>query len=456
MPHNINFNKSYFIPPPSRIHGGFAAKMKSSMPYEKVGKFIIRGGKTLSGEISVRGAKNHATKMFPAALLCKEPVLLTNVPAIEDVARMRDLLSFIGYETADIKSRSLRIIPAARSLAMELPRSIAERIRPSILFAGPLLARAGRAQFPHPGGCVIGRRPIDIFLDGWRAMGAAIRENSAGFDIRAKELRGIDYTFRLVSHTGTEGLMMTAVLAKGRTVLRNAALEPEVIALAKFLNACGARIQGAGTPLITIEGTGGKLLKGGACQILPDRLEAGSFAILAALLGKSVKITHCDPSHIEVLLSHLRSTGARIEQGANWLSITRAAKLLPVNVRTHEYPGFATDYQAPFIILLTQAHGQSMVFETLFEGRLAYLEDLNRMGARIIQCDLHRAIVSGPATLRSRNFESPDLRAGMAFVIAALAARGTSRISNVYQIDRGYEKLDERLRILGADIQRVD
>ena len=417
-------------------------------------RFIIRGGHTLSGEISVRGAKNHATKMFPASLLCKDAVTLTQVPFIEDVARMRDLLSSIGYKTSHVKSGSLRIIPATHSLAAELPRSIAERIRPSILFAGPLLARGGRVRFPHPGGCVIGRRPIDVFLDGWRAMGAGIRENSAGFDIRARELRGIDYTFRFVSHTGTEGLMMTAVLAKGRTLLRNAALEPEVVALAKFLNSCGARIQGAGTPVVSIEGTGGKLLAGGTCRIMPDRLEAGSFAILAALLGKDVRITHCVPSHMEVLIAHLRSAGVDIQQGKDWLSITRPAKLLPVNVRTHEYPGFATDYQAPFTVLLTQAHGHSMVFETLFEGRLAYLEDLNRMGAHITQCDLHRAIVYGPAKLRSRDFESPDLRAGMAFVIAALVARVVSRIGNIYQIDRGYEKLDERLRALGADIIR--
>ncbi|OGZ45029.1 MAG: UDP-N-acetylglucosamine 1-carboxyvinyltransferase [Candidatus Ryanbacteria bacterium RIFCSPHIGHO2_02_FULL_45_13b] len=416
--------------------------------------FIVHGGKPLSGEISVGGAKNHAIKMLPAALLCKESVLLTHMPVIEDVARLRDLLSSVGYETIDTKPGSVRVIPSVRSLGTDLPRSIAERIRTSILFVGPLLAREGRVCFPHPGGCVIGRRPIDVFLDGWRTMGAVIRENTAGFDIRARELRGIDYTFRLVSHTGTEGLMMTAVLAKGRTILRNAALEPEVVALANFLNARGARIQGAGTPLISIEGTGGTLLKGGTCQIMPDRLEAGSFAILAALLGKDVKITHCDPSHMEVLLAHLRSAGADITQGKDWLSVTRAAKIQPVNVRTHEYPGFATDYQAPFTVLLTQAHGQSMVFETIFEGRLSYMEDLNRMGAHITQCDLHRAIVHGPAKLRSRDFESPDLRAGMAFVIAALVARGVSRIGNIYQIDRGYEKLDERLRVLGADIKR--
>lgn len=416
--------------------------------------FIVRGGKTLSGEISVGGAKNHAIKMLPAVLLCKEPVLLTRMPGIEDVARLRDLLSFVGYETVESKPGSLRIIPSIHSLGTELPRPIAERIRTSILFVGPILAREGHVRFPHPGGCVIGRRPIDVFLDGWRAMGAVIKENAAGFDIRAKELRGIDYTFRLVSHTGTEGLMMTAVLAKGRTILRNAALEPEVVALAKFLNKCGARVQGAGTPLISIEGTGGVLLKGGACQIIPDRLEAGSFAILGALLGNSLKITQCEPSHMEVLLSHLRSAGVEITEGKDWISVTRAATIRPLNVRTHEYPGFATDYQAPFMVLLTQAHGQSMVFETIFEGRLSYLEDLNRMGACITQCDLHRAIVHGPAKLRARDFESPDLRAGMAFVIAALVARGVSRIGNIYQIDRGYEKLDERLRALGADIKR--
>jgi len=416
--------------------------------------FIIHGNKRLVGEIAVRGAKNHAVKMIPASLLCKDPVTFTNVPRVEDVARVRELLDTTGYRAEDKSADSIRITSATRVDVHELPAALASRIRSSLLFVGPLLARTGQVKFPYPGGCVIGKRPIDLFVDCWRAMGAMVRENSAGFDIKAKQLRGAEYTFRFISHTATEGMIMTAVLAKGRTVLRNAAIEPEVVALAEFLKACGASIDGAGTHTITIQGTGGKLLRGGTAAIIPDRLEAGSFAILAALIGNDVRITNCEPKHLEVLLAHLNAAGASIEEGKDWISVTRAAKLLPVSVRTHEYPGFATDYQAPFTVLLTQAYGQSMVFEQIFEGRLTYLEDLNRMGADITQCDLHRAIVFGPSKLHGRDLESPDLRAGIAFVIAALIARGTSHIGNVYQIDRGYEKLDERLRGIGADIKR--
>jgi len=417
--------------------------------------FIIHGGKRLSGEIAVRGAKNHAVKMIPASLLCESPVILTNVPRVEDVARVRELLEITGYRREDKNAESLRIIPATLGPhAHELPPALAARIRSSLLFAGPLLARTGRVKFPYPGGCVIGKRPIDLFIDCWRAMGARVRENVAGFDITAKQIRGVDHTFRFISHTATESMLMTAVLAQGKTILRNAALEPEVVALAEFLKGRGASIQGIGTHTITIEGTGGKLLRGGTAAIIPDRLEAGSFAILAALIGNGVKITNCEPTHMEVLLAHLKAAGVFIEEGNDWISVTRAVSLLPVSVRTHEYPGFATDYQAPFTVLLTQARGQSMVFEQIFEGRLAYLEDLNRMGAKITQCDLHRAIVFGPSKLHGRVLESPDLRAGIAFVIAALIAQGTSCIGNVYQIDRGYEKLDERLGGIGADIKR--
>ncbi len=417
-------------------------------------QFIIQGGKALAGEIAVNGAKNHAVKMLPASLLFQEPVTLHRVPQVEDVQRLRELLGAIGYTMEEKKPGTLHITPISRITVTELPRSIAERIRTSILFVGPLLARTGHVKFPHPGGCVIGRRPIDIYLEGWRAMGARIRENTTGYELSARELHGIDFTFRSISHTATEGLMLTATLAKGQTILRNAALEPEVIALASFLRAAGVSIQGAGTPTIVIQGTGGNLLKRATASIIPDRLEAGSFAILAALLGTNVRITHCEPQHLEVLLAHLRVTGAAVEEGKDWISVTRPKRIRPTNVRTHEYPGFATDYQAPFTVLLTQAHGQATVFETIFEGRLAYLEELNRMGARITQCDLHRAIVFGPTKLHGRNLESPDLRAGIAFIIAALTARGESRIGNIYQIDRGYEKLDERLRGVGADIKR--
>ena len=409
----------------------------------------------LSGSIPVRGAKNHALKLFPASILFAAPVTLSHVPEIEDVFCAGALLEKIGFTVTKRENRTYIISPPHPGvLSSLLEEKIADRIRASILFVGPLLARTGHARFPFPGGCVIGRRPIDLFLDGWKAMGARVRETGTTFDIRASVLHGADITFRVVSHTATESLMMTAVLAKGQTVLRNAALEPEVAALAEFLNKSGARIRGAGTSTIHIEGTGGKLLTKGACRVMPDRIETGGFLILGALLGKKLRVIDCEPEHVSALLEHLRLAGVSVKRGADWLEVSKPAKLTAVSMRTREYPGFATDHQAPFVVLLTQAEGQAMVFESVFEGRLAYLADLNRMGANIVQCDLHRALTFGPTPLRGRAVESPDLRAGMAFVIAALVAQGTSQIGNIYQIDRGYEKLDERLRAVGADIIR--
>ena len=416
-------------------------------------EFIVKGGRNLKGSIAVRGSKNHATKVFPAALLFKEAITIDNMPLVEDVSRSAELLTHVGG-TVDSRGRRWEI--AGHSLThATLAKDVAERIRTSILFVGPLLARKKKITFPHPGGCIIGKRPIDLFLNGWKAMGARIKKTPAGYALSAPHLCGIDYTFRVPSHTATEGLMMTAVLARGRTILRNAACEVEIKALADMLIKGGARIKGAGTPIIIIEGRNGNLLGRARSAIIPDRLEAGNLAILATLLGNPITITRCNPGHLEVLLAHLAYVGASVTKGRSWIRITRARNLKPINIKTKEYPGFVTDYQAPFTVLLTQAKGQSLVFETIFDGRLAYIEDLNRMGAAITLCDPHRAIVTGPTPLRGRAMESPDLRAGLAFLIAALIANGTSRIGNVYQIDRGHEKIEERLHALGADIKRV-
>ena len=416
-------------------------------------EFIIKGGKRLKGTIAVRGAKNHAAKVFPAALLFKEAIIADNMPLVEDVLRSAELLTHMGGTTAS-RGRQWEINGAPLHHPV-LKQDIAERIRTSILFAGPILARKKKALFPHPGGCIIGKRPIDLFLDGWKAMGASVKQTPGGYALAAQSLAGIDYTFRVPSHTATEGLMMTAVLARGRTILRNAACEVEIKALADMLIQGGARIKGAGTPTIIIEGRDGSLLSRARISIIPDRLEAGNLAILGALLGDPLTITHCNPDHLDVLLAHLSYVGAAITKGRSWIHIIRAPHLKPINIKTKEYPGFVTDYQAPFTVLLTQAKGQSLIFETIFDGRLSYIEDLNRMGARITLCDPHRAIVAGPTPLRARAMESPDLRAGLAFLFAALIAKGESRIGNVYQIDRGHEKIDERLKALGANIIRV-
>jgi len=422
-------------------------------------KFFIRGGKKLSGEITVMGAKNAVLKAMAASLLFETPVVLKNVPMIEDVSRMGELLGGLGASIRGRGQGTIEIDPRGVKES-ELKKEIAERLRASIVLVGPLLVRAGKAVFPHPGGCVIGRRPIDVFLDGWRAMGVEINENKGnGFGASVKKLRGIDYTFRVVSVSGTETLMMTAALAEGKTVLRNAALEPEIPALASFLNASGARIRGAGTPTIEIEGTGGKLLHAGeAFTAIPDRIEAGSFLILGAALatGDGLMVSGCKPEHLAGVLAALRDAGAGLDVGDDWVTVRRPEKLSAADMQTREYPGFPTDVQAPFTVLMTQAEGESTVSENIFENRFGYIEDLKKMGADILLADPHRITVRGPTPLRGREIESPDLRAGLAFVMAALLAEGESTISNVYQIDRGYEKIDERLRALGAEIQRIE
>ncbi len=442
-------------------------------------KFLIRGGQKLSGEINVSGAKNSVLKGMAASVLSAKPVILDNVPLIEDVFRMRELLEHLGAEVAipagrqgeggplrppaptrnrgerSEASRTLRINPSSIKKT-ELKNEIAERLRASIVLAGPVLARLGKVSFPHPGGCVIGKRPIDVFLAGWQAMGAKVRESQAGFLVSARKLKGKDFTFRLVSVTGTETLMLTAALAYGKTVLRNAAMEPEIPHLAEFLNDSGVKISGAGTPTIEIIGSNGRLLHPKSpFQVLSDRIEAGSFLILGAALGRKLKVVNCIPEHLTALIAALQEAGVGLEIGQDWISVSQPRKLKAVDVRTHEYPGFPTDLQAPWAVLMTQAQGDSLIFETIFEGRFSYIEELKRMGAKILTLDEHRILVKGPAHLRGREIESPDLRAGLAFVIAALLAKGESVINNIYQIDRGYEKIDERLKNLGADISRL-
>lgn len=406
------------------------------------------------GSIEVRGAKNSALKILAASVLFENPLTIKNLPKIEDVFRMKELLEGLGVRVEDMGRREWKV--DAREVAdTALQREVAERFRGSIVLAGPVLARMGKVSFPHPGGCVIGKRPIDIFLNGWRAMGAILEESKKGHELRAKQLRGGEFFFRVISVTGTETLMMTAVLAQGTTILRNAACEPEIQALAEFLNASGARIKGAGTSTIEITGTGGKLLRAkSAFEVIPDRIEAGSFLILGAALGNTIQVHHCNPAHLAALIAALREVGVKVEVGPKSVTVRRPRELRAVNIITREYPGFATDLQAPFTVLMTQAQGESMVFETVFEARLGYAEELNRMGARIVTADPHRIFVHGPTPLHGRDIESPDLRAGLAFVIAALIAKGESVVGNIHHIDRGYEKIEERLKKLGAEIER--
>ncbi len=413
-------------------------------------RFVINGGKKLKGEIGVKGAKNAALKIFAASVLTSGTVRMKNVPEVEDIVRISELLKDLGVEVIHPKHGEYRIT-AAKIKTSAINPEIAKKLRASIVLTSSLLARTGNVKFPHPGGCVIGERPIDVFLDGYKALGAKINFQNGLYDIKGK-LTGAKFVFGNVSVTGTEAMIMAACLAKGKTILKNCACEPEIESLANFLNSCGAKIQGAGTPFITIEGV--KSLNGGEYKTIPDRIEAGTFAILAATTKSNILIKNCEPEHLDSFWNVLRNAGVRLKIGKDSVEVF-PSQLKTVNIKTHEYPGFPTDLQAPICVLLTQAEGQGLVHETIFESRLFWLDDLKRMGANVLMHDPHRISIQGPTELRAREIESSDLRAGMAYLIAALTAKGKSTINNVYQIDRGYEKIEERLRKIGADIKRI-
>lgn len=424
------------------------------MPYFRITG--SRGKRMLSGAVDIAGAKNAALKAIAASVLFDDPLPIANLPEIEDVSRMLDLLESMG---ATVTRAPHRATIDARRVGYTMTPEISKRLRASIVLTGPLLARYGRVAFPHPGGCVIGARPIDAFEDAFRAMGASISLKGKLYHVVASggRLRGADIFFKKQSVTGTETVMMAAVRAEGPTVIKNAAMEPEIVWLADALNASGAKISGAGTPTITIVPVKRLRASGKEMRVMPDRIEAGSFLVLGALAARRLEVRGAEPEHLESLIEHLRASGIPIvAKGRSLIVSAPKGKLHPVDIKTHEYPGFPTDLQAPMTVFLTQCAGESLVFETIFEGRLLYTDGLNQMGASIQLMDAHRALVRGKTPLRARKLESPDLRAGLAFVIAAAIADGISTIHNIYNIDRGYERIEERLRALGVQIERVD
>ncbi|MBT5338450.1 UDP-N-acetylglucosamine 1-carboxyvinyltransferase [Candidatus Falkowbacteria bacterium] len=412
--------------------------------------FIIQGGNLLKGEITVSGAKNAALKIIAASLLSEEKITINNVPDIEEINRLLELCEFAGSKVE--RSNGQIVMQTSKITQTDLNPELVNKIRASILLIGPILLRQGEVRLPHPGGCAIGQRPIDIFIDGFRKFGAEVRENQDHYHFRADKLVGMNFVFPKISVTATEVLMMTATLAEGKTILKNAACEPEIPELAEYLNSCGAKISGAGTHTITIEGV--DKLTADVYEVLPDRVEAGSFAILGALCGDPIRVTNCRPDHLEALWAMFDKMGVDYELGEDWVEVCKTKDLEAVDIVTHEYPGFITDLQQPFTVLLTQAEGMCLVHETIFEGRLFYTDKLKQMGANIIMCDPHRVIVSGPSKLYGRHLESPDLRAGFALLLAGLMAEGQTVIDNIYQIDRGYQKIEERLSKLGAKIIR--
>lgn len=418
-------------------------------------KFIIQGQKPLAGEITVGGAKNAALKIIPAAILTSEKMVVSNTPDIEDIKRSLEIFEDIGGLITRNNDQLTLQIDTVKKTTLEA--KFANKLRASIMFVAPLLARTGEVMFPHPGGCVIGAglRPIDLFIDGFKAMGAKVEFKDSYYHITAKKLQGCTYFFTTVSVTGTESFIMAAVLAEGTSVIKNCAMEPEIVALAEHLNNCGAKISGAGTPTITIVGV--ETLSGGEIEIIPDRIEAGTFAILAAAARAPLTIKRCRPDHLDSLLTIFKKLGIIFEQGPDWLKIIKVPEILPAyNLKTHEYPGFPTDLQSPFTVLMTQATGTSIIHETIYDRRLLFTDMLTQMGANITMCDPHRVVIQGPTVLHGRSLTSPDLRAGISMIIAGTIAQGQTEIDNIYQIERGYEKIDERLKAIGLDIKRTE
>jgi UDP-N-acetylglucosamine 1-carboxyvinyltransferase len=416
-----------------------------------VDQLVIRGGKRLSGTVRISGAKNAALPAMAAALLGEGPLTLENVPSLMDVRTIARLLRHMGVEVTGIGTPAVTLSAAAVT-APEAPYDLVRTMRASVLVLGPLVARLGRARVSLPGGCAIGPRPINLHLMGLEKLGATIRLNQGYVEAEAGRLRGERIAFDLPTVTGTENLMMAAALAEGTTVLENAACEPEVEDLARLLTAMGAQIGGAGTRTITIHGV--PRLGGARHRIVPDRIEAGTFAVAAAITGGDVRLVECRPAHLEPVLAKLEEAGCRIEQRPEALQVTGPARPRAVNIRTQPFPGFATDMQAQMMALMTVAEGRSVIVETVFENRYMHVNELLRLGADITIAG-NTAFVQGVAGLAGAPVMATDLRASACLVVAGLVARGPTTVSRVYHLDRGYEAIERKLTDLGADIQRV-
>jgi len=416
-------------------------------------KFVIEGGVRLEGEIPVSGAKNSALPAMAASLLTSDPVVLHRIPEVRDIRTMVRVLQHIGAEV-EFGGGTLRVV-AAELKTPEAPYDLVKTMRASSLVLGPLVARCGRARVSLPGGCAIGARPINLHLEGLERLGAAIRQEHGYIVAEAPHgLRGALVTFDRITVTGTEDLMMAAVLADGETVLENAAREPEVADLAELLRKMGAHIEGAGTSSIRVRGV--SRLHGTEHTIIPDRIEAGTFLIAGAITGGDLLVTGCRPDHLTALISKLGQAGIEVSEAQpGTLRVRRPGRLLAADVTTEEYPGFATDLQAQYMALATQADGVSLITETIFENRFMHALELMRMGADI-RLEGRRAIVTGPRKLTGAAVIASDLRASASLVLAGLVARGQTVVDRVYHIDRGYERIEEKLARVGARIRRIE
>ena len=412
-------------------------------------KIVIQGGERLIGEVEVSGSKNAALPLIAASILTSGKNRLKNVPSLADIRTMENLLSSIGMEVTHQKG-TLTLSGEAKSF--EAPYELVKTMRASALVLGPMLAKYGKAKVSLPGGCAIGERPIDLHIKALQAMGAKVTIAHGYVKAEAKRLKGAKIYFDLVTVTGTENIMMAATLADGVTVIENAAREPEVVELAEVLRKAGAKIRGEGTDVITVEGV--KSLKGIDHEIMPDRIEAGTLMAATAATRGNVLIRKANIGHMEATVAKLREAGVDIEKEGDGVRLSAKGRLKSVDIKTIPYPGFPTDMQAQMMVLMATAGGLSVISETVFENRFMHVSELRRMGADI-HIEGHSAIVKGTARLSGAEVMATDLRASASLVIAGLVAEGVTEVSRIYHLDRGYDRLEEKLAGLGADIKRV-
>jgi UDP-N-acetylglucosamine 1-carboxyvinyltransferase len=417
-----------------------------------VDKLRVGGGRRLDGEIRISGAKNAALPILAGALLADAPVRITNVPHLQDITTTIELLGRLGVGVTIDERMGVEVDPRSIS-SLVAPYELVRTMRASILVLGPLLARHGEADVSLPGGCAIGARPVDLHIAGLRAMGASVEIEDGYIRARAGRLRGARIVLDTVTVTGTENLLMAATLAEGETVIENAAREPEVVDLAEFLQAMGARISGAGTDTIRVRGV--ERLGGTDYKVLPDRIETGTYLVAAAMTGGRVRLRDARPGHLDAVLAKLREAGAAITVGPDRIELDMTGRRpAAVNLRTAPYPAFPTDMQAQFVALNSIATGTGTIVETVFENRFMHVQEMQRMGADI-RLEGNTAVVHGVDQLRAAPVMATDLRASASLVLAALAAEGETLIDRIYHIDRGYECIEEKLSQLGATIRRV-
>ena len=414
-------------------------------------ELVINYSNELKGEVKVSGSKNSALPIMAATILTNGVNILKNIPNLLDIEIMKQLLQYLGIKIDDSTSNVVDIEVGCLN-NISVPYELSRKIRASILLLGPMLAKIGKVSLPLPGGCAIGNRPIDLHLKGLSLMGAEIEQENGCIIANANKLIGAKIYLDFPSVGATENLLMAATLAEGETILENVAIEPEIVDLATFLSAAGAKIQGAGTDTIKIEGV--KELKAIEHTIIPDRIEAGTLMTAVAMVGGNVKINNVINSHLKPITAKLKEAGVEISEELNTISIKSSGKLKAIDIKTLPYPGFPTDMQAQFVSLMSSAEGNSVAVETIFENRFLYVPELARMGANI-KIDGRSAVIEGKHILNGAKVKATDLRAGAALILAGLVSEGITTITDIYHIDRGYDGIDKKLKALGANIERI-